>query len=76
MCQMLLAQYSITAPSWECPTRLERDMKVQERWWELPKMGYRPQYLELKYRLQEQQPSDEVRRAELLLMRLDRPIGR
>ena len=73
---MALAQCMFLRHHGGCLVRLERDMQVQERWWELPKMGYRPQYLELKYRLQEQQPSEEVRRAELLLMRLDRPIGR
>lgn len=30
-------------------------------WWDLPKIPYRPQYLELAYRLMETQPTEAIR---------------
>ncbi len=43
-------------------------------WWEMPKLAYRPQYLQLTYLLQELQPSTATRVADLLLATMDQPV--
>lgn len=49
------------------------DKRSGERpWWELPKLPYRPQYLQLKYVMQERQPSQAQRRVQLALALLER----
>jgi hypothetical protein len=42
-------------------------------WWEMPKLTYRPQYLQLTYLLQELQPSAATRVADLRLAAMDEP---
>jgi hypothetical protein len=44
---------------------------IEEKWWELPKIPYRPQYLELAYRLMETQPTEAMRHADMLHASLD-----
>ena len=40
-------------------------------WWELPRLPFRPQFLQLRYALQERQPAAHARRVELELALLD-----
>ena len=49
----------------------EKEPAIEERWWELPVQAYRPQYLELMYRLREKQPSGSLRTVELAVAMLD-----
>ncbi len=46
---------------------------TETHWWELPKLAYRPQYLQLTYLLQERQPPVATRIADLLLATMDEP---
>ena len=43
----------------------EPDYYPNERWWELPRMPYRPQHLQIMAVLHELQPSGTMRHAEL-----------
>ena len=48
---------------------------TETNWWEWPKIPYRPQYLELAYRLMETQPTEAMRHAEMLHAALDEMIA-
>ena len=73
MCQRALVRSRARCPCWR--HRTGGGAIIEEKWWELPKIPYRPQYLELAYRLMETQPGEAMRHAEMLHVALDELIA-